>query len=170
MSAFFFDTQVQQRFFDAQLMKTMSGVMYFNLIQFDCCGHVHTMLAWIYKYLFCAGVGPPRHTQCATSPVCTILRVVGPLGRGRRDPGPAMRGPAPGAEVALGKPSLLCLSSLADFKPVSSDRPRTTSAVPAPTFFGPDWVRGGPRAPLEPLRATRFSRSLRHLGQVPHRQ
>ena len=56
----------------------------------------------------CAGVGPPRHTQCATSPVCTTLRVVGPLGRGRRDPGPAARGPAPGAEVALG--TLSCSS------------------------------------------------------------
>ena len=109
------------------------------------------LLCFLYKQLFCAGVGPPRHTQCATSPVCTILRVVGPLGRGRRDPGPAMRGPAPGAEVALGKPSLLRLSSLADFKPVSSDRPRTTSAVPTPTFFdrgglGPGGPKGAPRA------------------------
>ena len=64
----------------------------------------------------------------ASRPVCAcrrltvvlkvhLLRVVGPLGRGWRDPGPAMRGPAPGAEVALGKPSLLRPSSLADFWP-----------------------------------------------------
>ena len=100
----------------AASLEDCSRCRVFNL-NFECCGHVHIRCVCIYKFLFCAGVGPPRHTQCATSPVCTILRVVGPLGRGRRDPGPAMRGPAPGAEVALGKPSLLRPSSLADFQP-----------------------------------------------------